>query len=583
MDENQKRLFLALLLCAGAAIVWQMFFLRPPMVPPGVATGTGSAVVATEGTSVTQPEVGQTTDGTGQLIAQPEDQITVASEPDIPVEEPVWLQGNSFRAAFSNLGGTLTQVQIQEPEQYIPRDEFGGVFPHGIQPHLPYGMTVSGLPALLEQTPFNFVPEQSQLVEDGDDDEAVYTRLVFQRTFGDLEITKTFEADPERAYVTHLTMTFRDLSGNGQVLGDVEVHVWTDDSGGEQGGMFNPIANELESACYVGDSLEDENRDDIIGQQFNLPTRWVSVQDRYFLTAAAMPENTSGLGCRFERDNTFIGSAIRIGGFQIGPNESQQIEIIVYTGPKDADDLEAAGSELSRSVSFGIFSFLAKPMRWLLRAFFSFIPNFGVAIILLTIVVKLLMFPWTHKSFKSMERMKEIQPKIQELREKYKNDKAKMTEATMKLYKEHNVNPLGCLPMLLQMPIYIALYRTIYSSVELYKADFALWITDLSQSDPYYVLPVLMTATMFGQQLLMPTAIDNPQMKWVMRLMPIMFGVFMLVLPSGLVLYIFVSSLLGIGQQYMIRRQRQAKTSEEEVPTSTKKTRQQRRRAARRD
>ena len=157
-----------------------------------------------------------------------------------------------------------------------------------------------------------------------------------------------------------------------------------------------------------------------------------------------------------------------------------------------------------------------------------------------------------------------------------------MTEATMKLYKEHNVNPLGCLPMLLQMPIYIALYRTIYSSVELYKADFALWITDLSQSDPYYILPVLMTATMFGQQLLMPTAIDNPQMKWVMRLMPIMFGVFMLVLPSGLVLYIFVSSLLGIAQQYMIRRQRKAKTREEEVPTSTKKTRQQRRRAERR-
>jgi YidC/Oxa1 family membrane protein insertase len=133
------------------------------------------------------------------------------------------------------------------------------------------------------------------------------------------------------------------------------------------------------------------------------------------------------------------------------------------------------------------------------------------------------------------------------------------------------------------MPIYIALYQTIYSSVELYKADFALWINDLSQADPYYVLPVLMTATMFAQQLLMPSATDNPQMKWMMRLMPIVFGFFMLVLPSGLVLYIFVSSLLGILQQWVLRRQR-AKAKElaaAAIPQATVKTRQQRRREER--
>ena len=153
----------------------------------------------------------------------------------------------------------------------------------------------------------------------------------------------------------------------------------------------------------------------------------------------------------------------------------------------------------------------------------------------------------------------------------------------MKLYKEHNVSPFGCLPMLLQMPIYIALYRTIYSSVELYHADFALWITDLSARDPYYILPVVMAVTMFGQQLLTPMATDNPQMKWVMRGMPIMFGVFMLVLPSGLVLYIFVSSLLGIAQQYWIRRQfaKEKEESEEPKIPDGKMTRQQRRRAER--
>jgi YidC/Oxa1 family membrane protein insertase len=217
-------------------------------------------------------------------------------------------------------------------------------------------------------------------------------------------------------------------------------------------------------------------------------------------------------------------------------------------------------------------------MKWVLKASHGLVGTWGLAIIMLTILVKLLLFPVTQKTFRSMERMKKIQPLLTEVRDKYQNDRTKMTEETMRLYKEHNVNPFGCLPMFLQFPVYIALYRTIYSSVELYKAEFALWIHDLSQPDPYYILPVLMSVTMFGQQLLMPTTVDNPQMKWMMRIMPLIFGFFMLVLPSGLVLYIFVSSLLGILQQWYIRRE-QADPKDggpSETPES-KLTRQQRR------
>ncbi|MBN1946345.1 MAG: membrane protein insertase YidC [Bradymonadales bacterium] len=558
MESQQKRWFLALLLCAAAAVLWQMFIAKPPPrpteAPPTAAvegTGSGSGLEPTPSLGATGPAEAEP--------AQPEapQQVLAVGQDVEPVEilEPQTLQGRGFLVRFSNTGAVLVDHRIEEPEQYIPREGFTGIFPGGVEEQPTLELLVEGLEDLTERSPYRFVADESLLAPGSDADPPVYQRLVYRWSNGLVEIDKVIEPDPEKPYVLQLQLIFRNLQQRQQEVRAVEILMWADDTVTARRGMLNPIANTRQVACLVDDSLEKESRDKIEGQQFSGPTRWAGVHDRYFLAAATLPEGTAASGCRFERREGLIGGVLRLEGFTLQPGEEHRLALRTYTGPKDESSLKVAGSQLSRSVDYGLFGFLARPMKWLLSAFHRLIPNWGVAIILLTILVKVLMWPWTQKSFKSMERMKAIQPKMQALKEKYGNDKTKLTEETMKLYREHNVSPFGCLPMLLQMPIYIALYRMIYSSVELYKADFALWVKDLSQPDPTYILPILMTATMFGQQLLTPTTSDNPQMKWMMRLMPLMFGFFMLVLPSGLVLYIFASSLLGIIQQYLIRRQ----------------------------
>ncbi len=226
-----------------------------------------------------------------------------------------------------------------------------------------------------------------------------------------------------------------------------------------------------------------------------------------------------------------------------------------YIGPKDVDFLEEAEVGLEDTIDFWIVGILSKPMLHVLRWFHSLVPHWAFAIVMLTILVKLALLYWTQKSYSQMQRMAQLKPLMDQVKEKYGNDKERMNQEMMNLYKREKVNPLGgCLPMLLQMPVWIALYRTIYSSVELYQAPLALWIQDLSAPDPYYVLPILLGISMFGQQKLTPTTMDSAQAKMMMYFMPVMFTVIMLFLPSGLNLYIFVNTLLSLAQQYYLRR-----------------------------
>ncbi len=226
-----------------------------------------------------------------------------------------------------------------------------------------------------------------------------------------------------------------------------------------------------------------------------------------------------------------------------------------YLGPKDIDRLEEAEAGLENSIDFWIVGILAKPMLYLLRWFHSLIPHWAFAIIMLTILVKLALLYWTQKSFSQMQRMAKLKPMMDQLKEKYGKDKERLNTEMMSLYKREKVNPLGgCLPMLLQMPIWIALYRTIYSSVELYQAPLGGWITDLSAPDPYFVMPVILGGAMFFQQKLTPSTMDSAQAKMMLYMMPIMFTVFMLFLPSGLNLYILVNTFLTMAQQFYLRK-----------------------------
>ena len=220
---------------------------------------------------------------------------------------------------------------------------------------------------------------------------------------------------------------------------------------------------------------------------------------------------------------------------------------------KEYNDLAALGNNLQGSVDFGIWGFFAV---WILKGlqfFHTFVPNYGVSIILLTIVIRMITFPLQYKSFASMKKLQLVQPELTKIREKFKDDPARMQKESMELFKKSGANPIGgCLPLLLQMPVFFAFYKVLYNAVELVDAPFMFWLQDLSNKDPYYVLPVLMTGAMFLQQKITPNTVSDPTQKKVMMFMPLIFGVIMKDLPSGLSLYIFVSTLFGIIQQLVV-------------------------------
>lgn len=225
---------------------------------------------------------------------------------------------------------------------------------------------------------------------------------------------------------------------------------------------------------------------------------------------------------------------------------------LVFT-KKNYDELIALGDNLHLSVDFGFFAILAVPMLRALQFIHKFIPNYGLAIILVTILIRLITFPLQYKSFKSMKKMQTIQPELTKIKEKYKDEPQKMQKETMDLFKKAGANPLsGCLPLLLQMPFFFAIYKVLYSSVELVGAPFYGWIHDLSIHDPFYVLPVLMAGAMFAQQKMTPTTTMDPTQAKIMLFMPVIFAFIMKSLPAGLVLYILVSTVVGIFQQMIV-------------------------------
>ncbi len=244
--------------------------------------------------------------------------------------------------------------------------------------------------------------------------------------------------------------------------------------------------------------------------------------------------------------------------FPVLDSQAKQIDLAfdMFIGPKSIKLLTAVEPAAAVVVDYGMFSVIAVPLLGVMKWFYGIVGNYGVAIILLTLLVRSLTFPFTYMSYKSMKSMQLLQPEVARLKEKHKGDTQTFNMEMMKLYKENKVNPMGgCLPMLLQLPVFWALYQVLQNSIELYRAPFILWIHDLSQKDPYYVLPVLMGITMFIQQKITPSTMDPAQAK-MMLIMPIFFSILMFGLPSGLTLYIFVSTLFGIIQQLIIMKDR---------------------------
>jgi YidC/Oxa1 family membrane protein insertase len=285
-----------------------------------------------------------------------------------------------------------------------------------------------------------------------------------------------------------------------------------------------------------------------------LPGGWVAMIQHYFLSAwIPNPEQTHTYSTRVTR------SGFNIAGFTspalvVDPGNSTVTGASFYVGPKDQYRLQEISPYLELSVDYGWLWWIAQPLFWLLTKINALVGNWGVAIILLTVLIKAAFFQLSATSYKSMARMRAVQPKMMAIREEFADDKQKQSHAMMELYKNEKSNPMGgCLPILVQMPVFIALYWVLMESVELRQAPFALWINDLSVMDPYFVLPLLMGASMWFMQKLNPPPPDPMQAK-IMQWLPVMFTFFFLWFPAGLVLYWVVNNLLSMAQQYVITR-----------------------------
>jgi YidC/Oxa1 family membrane protein insertase len=281
---------------------------------------------------------------------------------------------------------------------------------------------------------------------------------------------------------------------------------------------------------------------------------WLAFVQHYFVSAWLPPDKLArDYGALKRNDGLYSGNVVLAAG-TIDPGGSAQVKASLYAGPQEQRRLQAAAPGLDLVVDYGWLAIIAWPLFWLLEKFYAFSGNWGVAIILLTVLIKIVFFPLSAASYKSMAKMKLITPRLQKLREMYAHDRQKMNQAMMELYKTEKINPLGgCFPILVQIPVFIALYWVLLAAIELRHAPFMLWIKDLSALDPYYVLPILMTATMVLQTRMNPVPPDPVQAR-VMQVMPFVFSIFFFFFPAGLVLYWLINNILSIAQQWQIQR-----------------------------
>lgn len=324
-------------------------------------------------------------------------------------------------------------------------------------------------------------------------------------------------------------------------------------------------------ALLLGNKLEEVKESKIQGKQFLDQISWIAYEEPYFMTAIISENDKKATAKGAVLPDGEIRISYIPSPFNLGKNESTIRNFTLYLGPRDLYILKTLNKNLEKAVNFGWFDIIAKPLLVALRFFNKYLSNYGLSIILLTILIKILFWPLTRKSYQSMKEMRKLQPMMAKLREKYKNNKQEMNKQLMGLYKTYKINPMGgCLPMLVQMPVFFAFYRILPNSIELRHAPFVLWVNDLSAPErlfsfpftiplmaPPYGIPILtllMGASMFLQQKMTPMTGDPAQAK-MMMLLPVVFTFLFINFPSGLVLYWLVNNILSIAQQYRINRQ----------------------------
>lgn len=362
------------------------------------------------------------------------------------------------------------------------------------------------------------------------------------RTGVRLEKQLTFHAD---SYVVDIALKESGLDGA------VNVGLGTNFGIVEWGDGF---IGQIGSASLIDGKVQKETPDSELERKGTV--QWAALQDKYFLSVL-IPQESSAVLVKKEGDK-LVSTGVRMPVISSGAT----LGLRLYAGPKEFDTLRGLEIGLEDTIDFGWFIFgswdfvkaVAKPIFYVLRYINNYTHNYGLTIILLTIAIKLLFVPLQYKSYKSMKQMQVIQPKVAVIQEKFKDDRDRLNKELIKVYRDHKVNPVGgCLPMLLQMPVFVALFNILYMTIDLRQAPLGLWITDLSVQDPYYVLPIVMGVTMFIQQKITPTTMDPTQAK-IMLMLPLFMTFLFINFPAGLVLYWLTNNTLTIGQQLVTDR-----------------------------
>ena len=387
----------------------------------------------------------------------------------------------------------------------------------------------------------------------GNDDELVVPLSWTDGQGVTVEKTLRFTRGSYRIDIAHRILNDSDADWRGADYAQIQRR-----SRGMDRSMFDVDSYSFDGPIiYTGEKSQKLDRDDLLSDgAFNIQTTsgWVGSIQHHFLSAIVPPAEGQYVYNVSVRGDVSLASLIGTPSVVVSPGEEYVFETTVFVGPKLQDQLEDVAESLKLTVDYGWLTIISQPLFWLLSFVYSFVGNWGVAIIAVTILIKLAFYKLTEASGRSMAKMREIQPRMQALQERYKDDRPALSQAMMDLYKREKVNPAaGCLPILIQMPFFLAFYWVLLESVEMRQAPFAFWITDLSSRDPYFILPIIMGAAMLFQQKLNPTPADPIQAR-VMQIMPIMFTVFFAFFPSGLVLYWVTNTLLSIAQQWHINK-----------------------------
>lgn len=514
-----------------------------------------------------EEQVSQNTAQTEAEQAPVQDSRTVASEVNVTVASPVVVTTDNFKMTFDANGASVARVELLKEKEtpdwkkqgflsYIfGKDEQdpGNVVLFNTSAQQVYkaesGLVGGNFPN--HRTSFALVSDDLTMDEGQDE-----LKVKFRATQGNVELVKTytFRRDHYGIDVQY------DITNKGNVAISPSVYMQlTRDDGkvSTDSAFYN---------TYTGPAMytEEENFqkisfDDVADGDANFPAKsnegWVAMLQHYFLTAWVPAEGASRENYVRQLDEHLfaIGSIVAAG--DVAPGMTKSVQSILYAGPQDQRRLEIIAPNLDLVVDYGWLTFLAKPIYSLLAFLQSIVGNWGWSIVLLTVLVKAILYPISASGYKSMARMRDVAPRMKAIQEKYGDDKQALNQAIMELYRREKINPAGgCFPILLQLPVFLALYWVLLATVELRGSEWLLWVNDLATPDPYFILPLLMVATMIIQMKLSPKPADPAQAK-MMAIMPVVFGVMFFFFASGLVLYWLTNNVLSIWQQWYVNKQ----------------------------